>query len=119
MEAMERTSLGCLISSTLRAPLSSKDVLRGACVWLAGLSALAGSFAQSAARAAEESPPAATRPPVLRLGEGRLIELSVFPTAIRIPGRGETLQLVVTGHYENAGVCDLTTHALEGRSWSR
>jgi hypothetical protein len=45
------------------------------------------------------------------IGEGELISLSAFPAEIHFQGQGELQQLVLTGHYANGGVCDLTPRA--------
>ena len=45
------------------------------------------------------------------LGTGKLVSLSVHPAQSVIRGADRTQQLVVTGHYENGGIRDLTGEA--------
>jgi hypothetical protein len=45
------------------------------------------------------------------VGSGELVDLSVLPEEVVIRGRDELHQLVLTGHFANGGVKDLTTKA--------
>jgi hypothetical protein len=57
----------------------------------------------------DDSTSLARRVSVAGVGSGELVSLSAVPSEVTIRGRDELQQLVVTGHYANGGVRDLTS----------
>src|SRR6516162_3237667 len=47
-------------------------------------------------------------PEVPPIGSGKLRSLSALPATVHLRGAGQVKQLVITGHYANGGVRDLT-----------
>src|SRR5262249_60039441 len=55
--------------------------------------------------------PAFAALPETLIGKGDLRSLSVLPDRVALRGAGQVQQLLVTGHFANGGVADLTTQA--------
>jgi hypothetical protein len=56
--------------------------------------------------------PAFAAPPETVVGKGELRSLSVLPEKVTLRGADQVQQLVVTGHFANDGLADLTTRAV-------
>jgi hypothetical protein len=80
--------------------------LRSVTAWVAAFAGLAGFVSAAVPAFAGEQPGQPQRTPPI--GRGKLVSLSVLPEAVALKGTDRVQQVVITGHYENGGVRDLT-----------